>query len=113
MTGCLRMCTERQMVCLSTWNWYARDTGELIRKYPFEYMEVFQQYEKMAQSANKGLWGEPEPEATSGVVSDETVYVTKSGRKYHLESCRWGNISIPLSEAKNRYKPCRRCIGKR
>jgi hypothetical protein len=52
------------------------------------------------------LWGEPEPDTTSGVESDETVYVTKSGKKYHLESCRWGNIPISLTEAKERYEPC-------
>ena len=69
-------------------------------------MEVFQQYEKIAQVANKELWGEPEPDTTSGVESDETVYVTKSGKKYHLESCRWGNIPISLTEAKERYEPC-------
>ena len=83
--------------------------GRAYTKYPFEHMKAFVEYEKIAQSANKGLWGEPEPE-TPDVKSEETVYITKSGKKYHLESCRWGNISMPLAEAKKHYEPCSRCV---
>ena len=50
-------------------------------------------------------------------VEDETsqeltVYVTKTGKKYHLGSCsslRRSKIPISLKEAKARYSPCLRC----
>lgn len=41
-----------------------------------------------------------------------TVYVTKTGSKYHREGCQYlrsSAIAIPLSEAKLRYDPCSRC----
>lgn len=41
-----------------------------------------------------------------------TVYVTKTGKKYHLGSCsslRRSKIPISLAEAKQRYSPCSRC----
>ena len=36
----------------------------------------------------------------------QTVYITKTGKKYHIESCRYlrsSSIPISLSEALNRY----------
>lgn len=43
----------------------------------------------------------------------QTVYVTKSGKKYHNENCRYltnGTVAIDLSEAANRgYSPCKVC----
>ena len=41
-----------------------------------------------------------------------TVYVTKTGKKYHLGSCssfRRSKIPISLAEAKQGYDPCSRC----
>jgi hypothetical protein len=44
---------------------------------------------------------------------DPYVYITKTGKKYHIESCGYlkdSKIKIRLSEAKRRgYKPCPRC----
>ena len=51
---------------------------------------------------------EPEPEPSG----DEAVYVTRSGKKYHRESCsslRRSKIEISLAEAKEKYGPCSRC----
>ena len=45
-------------------------------------------------------------------LQSETVYVTRTGKKYHRESCsslRRSKISISLAEAKERYGPCSRC----
>jgi len=43
----------------------------------------------------------------------ETVYVTKTGKKYHRENCRFlssSKIPIPLTEAKQKgYTPCSAC----
>lgn len=44
--------------------------------------------------------------------ADPIVYVTKTGSKYHRQSCsflRKSSIPIKLSEAKAKYGPCSRC----
>ena len=42
---------------------------------------------------------------------DPTVYVTKSGEKYHRESCQWGDIPMLLSEAiAAGYTSCDKCF---
>ena len=41
-----------------------------------------------------------------------TVYVTRTGMKYHRANCRYlrrSKIPISLSEACERYEPCSRC----
>ena len=44
-------------------------------------------------------------------VIDPTVYVTKSGEKYHRESCQWGDIPMLLSEAiAAGYTSCDKCF---
>lgn len=46
-------------------------------------------------------------------IQKETVYITKTGEKYHLENCRYLKYSkkaITLEEAINRgYDPCSVC----
>ena len=50
------------------------------------------------------------PEDQEEVV-DPTVYVTKSGEKYHRESCQWGDIPMLLSEAiAAGYTSCDKCF---
>ncbi len=47
------------------------------------------------------------------IASAQTVYITKSGSKYHLSNCSYlskSKISIDLSEAKEKgFTPCSRC----
>jgi len=46
------------------------------------------------------------------VAQTETVYVTRTGTKYHRASCRSlakSSIPISLSEAAGRYGPCSIC----
>lgn len=101
-----------------------------------EFRDQFLACEKLAAGAGKGVWGkasranattrasrsEPsEPstrpsEASGGAPaanSETTVYVTKSGSRYHRKDCqhvRGGSSAIPLGEAKSRgLKPCQRC----
>lgn len=41
-----------------------------------------------------------------------TVYVAKSGKKYHRSGCQHlgkSKIPMPLSQAKQKYSPCKRC----
>ncbi len=43
---------------------------------------------------------------------DTTVYITKTGSKYHKAGCRYlrqSKIAISLSEAKKNYEPCSVC----
>lgn len=53
------------------------------------------------------------PESTEPQqLEDVTVYVTRTGKKYHLGSCsslRRSKIAISLSDAKQRYGACSRC----
>ena len=47
------------------------------------------------------------------IASAQTVYITKSGSKYHTSSCSYlskSKTSIDLSEAKEKgFTPCSRC----
>jgi hypothetical protein len=48
----------------------------------------------------------------SGVNPDATVYVTRTGQKFHREGCRHlrsRTFAIPLAEAMLDYSPCRTC----
>jgi hypothetical protein len=55
----------------------------------------------------------PAPAPAPAPRSDVTVYVTKTGEKYHLGSCsylRQSKIAISLSDAKSQgYGACSRC----
>jgi len=49
---------------------------------------------------------------TSTTKVDTTVYVTRTGAKYHRSGCRYlrqSKISISLSDAKKSYDPCSVC----
>jgi endonuclease YncB( thermonuclease family) len=90
--------------------------------------------EKEAKEARKGLWAAPNPippwEFRNGKKGEKqaedkgpadgketelaklTVYVTKTGEKYHREGCRsLAKSSIPttLGEAAGKYAPCSIC----
>ncbi len=44
--------------------------------------------------------------------TDSTVYITRTGKKYHRGSCsylRYSKISISLTDAKKQYSPCSVC----
>jgi len=51
--------------------------------------------------------------ANTTISQSQTVYVTKSGKKYHTGECRYtsnNSVSIDLSEALDRgYEPCKVC----
>jgi micrococcal nuclease len=105
--------------------------GHAYTVYPFKYMEEFRQLEDFARRAQKGLWvpagagdirstTEPvaPPSATvetprSSDSNQVTVYVTRTGRKYHRAGCRYLSkscIPMTLEEARSRgYSPCSVC----
>ena len=94
---------------------------------PFKYMAECEQLEKFAKERSKGLWdisqsesvSQPLPAAptisskTSTQGEDIIVYVTKTGKKYHLGGCSYlskSSVPIQLGDAKARgYSPCGKC----
>lgn len=93
---------------------------------------ILAQAEAEARAQKRGLWQDAHPIApwdfrhspstaliptpsTALVPTDkqeQTVYITKTGSKYHTAGCRYlakSSIPIPLSEAKKRYTPCSVC----
>ena len=96
--------------------------GHAYTQFPFKHMELFRYYGNRARTAGKGLYGTPQPSVSEGApsvdseatgeVSDEQIYVTRTGKKYHREGCSSlsrSKIPISLAEAKQRYGPCGRC----
>ena len=96
--------------------------GHAYTQFPFKHIELFRYYGNRARTARKGLYGTPQPSVSevapsmdseaTGEVSDEQIYVTRTGKKYHREGCsslRRSKIPISLAEAKQRYGPCGRC----
>ena len=96
--------------------------GHVYTQFPFKHIEVFRYYGNRARTAGKGLYGSVLPRTSeiassvdaeaTGEVSEEQVYVTRTGKKYHREGClslRRSKIPISLAEAKQRHSPCGRC----
>jgi micrococcal nuclease len=91
--------------------------GHAYTTYPFRYLEQFRQFERDARAANRGLWGAgqtAEVPVASPVAAPttDTVYVTKTGEKYHRAGCRSlarSQIPMPLAEAAARYGACAIC----
>lgn len=91
-----------------------------------KYVDYFRTYQTEAREGNKGLWAlGPVPNAppssvqaapTTSQVQDQkkvTVYVTRTGKKYHRDGCRYlakSKIPMSLSDAKAAgYGPCSVC----
>lgn len=92
----------------------------------FEHRELFRQYEQRAKQHGRGLWAaEPGSPRTSisttkpavakkePTKSDNMVCVTRSGKKYHLRSCKHvagDSQSLTLEDAVAKgYTPCGQC----
>jgi hypothetical protein len=85
-------------------------------------MDLFRVYEREAQEAGRGLWGGAAPVERKDTNPAEkkagqpggatTVYITRTGAKYHAEGCRFlskSKMAIPINEAEAKYKPCSVC----
>jgi micrococcal nuclease len=62
-------------------------------------------------SSNQAVTKEPGASQAAQSV-EQTVYVTRTGTKYHRAGCRYlrgGGIPMPLKEAMQRYSPCSVC----
>lgn len=88
-----------------------------------KYVDYFTGFQREAREAGVGLWASEAPQPTdqqlqqpppqqSGSAST-TVYITRTGSKYHRAGCRYlskSAIPISLEEAKARgYTPCTVC----
>lgn len=81
-------------------------------RYPSQYQDGFQRYEREAQEVQRGLWQSPSRADLSQAAGEQTVYVTRTGRKYHRSGCRHlarSSIPILLKHAAARYDPCLIC----
>lgn len=63
---------------------------------------------------DNGTWHYLGEERTSKKIqkSDTQIYITKSGKKYHLDGCRWLKSKIPatITEANSKgLTPCKVC----
>jgi micrococcal nuclease len=100
--------------------------GNAYTRYPFNQMERFRQYEREAMEQGRGLWIDETPlephelrtysergPPSSSVAVGLTVYVTRSGLKYHRAGCRHlrrSKVPMSLEEAKAQgYTPCAVC----
>ena len=90
--------------------------GKVYTVFPFKHKALFQHYSGQAQQAGRGLWHLGHAGASSNITQEsprtQTVYVTRTGTKYHRGSCRYlrySKIPIDLESAKRNYGPCSVC----
>ena len=101
--------------------------GHAYTRFPFKYMERYRGMERQAREAGAGLWGSGQSgsgipvapprsvdrsEAAGTAPTTETVYVTRTGGKYHRAGCRYlarSKIPMKLEEAQDQYEPCPVC----
>jgi micrococcal nuclease len=95
--------------------------GHAYTEFPFRHMNDFRAAEQEARSNNRGLWGTgttppaaaaTSPSSVSAGNENETVYVTRTGEKYHRDGCRSlarSKIATTLKEASGRYGACSIC----
>ena len=84
--------------------------GKVYKVFPFKHKALFQYYGTQAQKAGRGLWSGGNA-GTSSKVTEEasrtvTVYITRTGAKYHRGSCRYlkySKIAVSLEKAKRGY----------
>jgi micrococcal nuclease len=89
--------------------------GHAYTDYPFRYLEAFRGYEREARTTNRGLWATAPAAvvaAPTQVDPKTTVYVTRTGNRYHAADCRFlarSQIPMPLEQAATRYGACAVC----
>jgi micrococcal nuclease len=91
----------------------ARGYEHAYTKYPFRFMDEFRAAERSARERRLGLWAPGAgTEPDSPAPPETTVYVTRTGTKYHRSGCRAlarGSTPMPLRRAVERYLSCALC----
>lgn len=80
----------------------------------FKYRDIFQAAENSARQNKSGGWKFMAVVDSAQVGGEDTVYVTKSGKKYHHAGCRLlsqNRTALPLSQARVNYSACRLCTA--
>ena len=90
--------------------------GKVDTVFPFKHKALFQHYEGQAQKAGRGLWSVGSSGHRQAQIEEapraKTVYITRTGTKYHRGSCRYlrySKIPVSLESAKQNYGPCSVC----
>ena len=100
--------------------------GHAYTSFPFKYLETFRAYERKARDSKKGLWDQEksfsdreigetkkfQKDSTRKTTSETIVYVTKTGKKYHLPGCRYlskGQSPISIASVRLKYSACLAC----
>jgi micrococcal nuclease len=107
--------------------------AQVFRKFNFKFKDSFLEQEQLAKQKGKGIWdpdlagdlslpsqpiasdaarAPPVVAATQTSQIEITVYVTRTGAKYHRDGCRHlahSKIPMSLKDAKARYTPCKTC----
>jgi len=87
--------------------------GFAYTEFPFKYMEEFRQHEREARESKRGLWAAQVEGQKQNVTEGSTVYITRTGKKYHSDNCSHlskSKIPVYLKEAIQRgYSPCSVC----
>ena len=90
--------------------------GKVYTVFPFKHKTLFQHYGGHAQQAGRGLWSGGNTVSQRTQINEtpatQTVYVTRTGAKYHRGSCRYlrySKIAMTLDRAKQSYSPCSVC----
>ena len=90
--------------------------GKVYTVFPFRHKLLFQHYGGQAQKVGRGLWSASRTGQQQGQLNEtprtKTVYITRTGAKYHRGNCRYlkySKIPISLEKAKKSYSPCSVC----
>jgi len=90
--------------------------GKVYTVFPFKHKALFSHYSGQAQQAGRGLWSASRIGSRHAQIEEvprtQTVYITRTGAKYHRSSCRYlkySQIPISLEKAKHNYGPCAVC----
>ena len=95
--------------------WLVENGFAQVATYPpnVRYQDIFIKLEKKARETKKGLWASAKkPEKPSPIKVTNSVYVTRTGAKYHRGHCRYlskSKIPIDLESAVASYGPCSVC----
>jgi len=80
----------------------------------FKYRDIFLAAENAARQNKSGGWKSAAFVDSAKAVGEDTVYVTKAGKKYHRAGCRLlsqNRAALLLSQARVEYSACRLCAS--
>lgn len=78
----------------------------------FSILVVFGNFISQVYSADKGIPTKEQDATVKTDPAEQTVYVTKSGTKYHADGCKFlakSKAPMKLKDAVKQYTPCSVC----